>query len=76
MAVFIYINVVIIMIENVEMFALLLLLFICTFCIFNVRKIVSGRVSTNVENKVISILKLICYVLCIVVLILIYYIRR
>lgn len=65
-----------IMVENVEIFFMLLLVFIGIIIIFNARWLIKNKVGKDKENNFVIGMKILGYILCVGALIVIALIRK
>ena len=69
------IEVVIVMLKDAELFIPLFLLFIAVLVLFNARWIMKNKVKKEVENKVVLGVKIGAFLVAVISLVIIYYIR-
>ena len=63
------------MIRNVEIIVDLLLLLIAIICIFNARVIAKNKFKEKNENRVVDIIRVISYIVCVGTLFVFYYLK-
>lgn len=63
------------MLKDVELFVCLLILFMALMVIFYARWMIKNKVKKEVENKVVETMKIVAFIVCIGILLVIYFIK-